>query len=192
MSLEEYADMFGQDLSKRPMDVAGAAPLPGDAVTVEAVRPVTKLGGASVVAEQAGRLADGKKAFVGAVGDIGKAAGYVDDAANFGRVIRGAHLAAKSLGAAGEALGALNDLYNRKLPWQTVVPGALAHGGQSAAASAIGTLGGVAAAGLIGQMLVPIPGLGYALGAAGGIGAGYLADRYLPSREQWGRGFHKP
>jgi hypothetical protein len=192
MSLEEYADTFGQDLSQRPMNVAGAAPLPGDAVTVERVRPVTKLGGASAVAEQAGRFAEGKKGFVGAIMEAGQAAGYVDDTANFDRVIRGAHVAGKSLGAAGEALGALNDIYSRKLPWQTVIPGALAHGGQSAAASAIGTLGGVAAAGLIGQMLVPIPGLGYALGAAGGIGAGYLADKYLPSREQWGRGFYKP
>jgi hypothetical protein len=40
-------------------------------------------------------------------------------------------------------------------------------------------------------MLVPVPGLGYLAGAGGGILASYLADRYLPTREQMGRGLQK-
>jgi len=51
----------------------------------------------------------------------------------------------------------------------------------SAAGAAAGGLAGVALAGAIGQTLVPIPGLGFVLGAAvGGLGSfagGYLADR---------------
>ena len=136
--------------------------------------------------------AEGYKAFIGAVKEIGQATGNVDDATNFDRVIKRTHVAGKVMVPVGEALGTWDDVRNKKLPWQTIVPGAVLHGGQSMAAGAIGGAAGVAAAGLIGQMLVPIPGLGYALGAAAGIGAGYLADRYLPTREQWGRGFYKP
>jgi murein DD-endopeptidase MepM/ murein hydrolase activator NlpD len=51
----------------------------------------------------------------------------------------------------------------------------------SAAGAAAGGLAGVALAGAIGQTLVPIPGLGFVLGAAvgslGAFGGGYLADR---------------
>ena len=57
--------------------------------------------------------------------------------------------------------------------------------GAGAGAAAVGGLAGMAAgealAGMIGQALVPIPGLGFVLGAAvgglAGAGAGYLADR---------------
>jgi murein DD-endopeptidase MepM/ murein hydrolase activator NlpD len=51
----------------------------------------------------------------------------------------------------------------------------------SAAGAAGGALAGAALAGVIGQTLVPIPGLGFVLGAAvgslGALGGGYLADR---------------
>lgn len=57
--------------------------------------------------------------------------------------------------------------------------------GAGAGASAVAGLAGMAAgealAGMIGQVLVPVPGLGFVLGAAvgglAGAGAGYLADR---------------
>jgi hypothetical protein len=55
----------------------------------------------------------------------------------------------------------------------------------SAAGAAGGALAGAALAGAIGQVLVPVPGLGFVLGAAvGGLGAfagGYLADRAYES-----------
>lgn len=57
--------------------------------------------------------------------------------------------------------------------------------GGAAVGAAAGGAAGVALAGLIGQTLVPIPGLGFVLGAAvGGLGAaagGYLADRAYES-----------
>jgi murein DD-endopeptidase MepM/ murein hydrolase activator NlpD len=55
----------------------------------------------------------------------------------------------------------------------------------SAAGAAGGALAGTALAGVIGQTLVPIPGLGFVLGAAvgslGGFAGGYLADRAYES-----------
>jgi len=55
----------------------------------------------------------------------------------------------------------------------------------SAAGAAGGALAGTALAGVIGQALVPIPGLGFVLGAAvgslGGFAGGYLADRAYES-----------
>jgi len=58
---------------------------------------------------------------------------------------------------------------------------AAAGAGGAAVGAAAGGLAGVALAGAIGQTLVPIPGLGFVLGAAvgslGAFGGGYLADR---------------
>jgi len=55
----------------------------------------------------------------------------------------------------------------------------------SAAGAAGGALAGAALAGAIGQVLVPIPGLGFVLGAGvgalGGMAGGYLADRAYES-----------
>jgi hypothetical protein len=55
----------------------------------------------------------------------------------------------------------------------------------SAAGAAGGALAGTALAGVIGQALVPIPGLGFVLGAGvgalGGMAGGYLADRAYES-----------
>ena len=55
----------------------------------------------------------------------------------------------------------------------------------SAAGAAGGALAGVALAGAIGQVLVPVPGLGFVLGAGvgalGGMAGGYLADRAYES-----------
>jgi murein DD-endopeptidase MepM/ murein hydrolase activator NlpD len=63
--------------------------------------------------------------------------------------------------------------------------------GAAAGAAAGGALAGAITAGMIGQGLVPIPGLGFVLGAAvGGLGAfagGYLADRAYEAATKEGK-----
>jgi len=241
MSLEDYAEKIGQDLSQRPVPLTGlevlpeigavpgrgalnadnaraaararSAVLPGDAVTVRpgasafdprkgvlAIRPATGLlspgtqprkGGfaaASDIAETLGIANSVKKGVVEAAVNGGEElAGAMDAFGTARRMLRGIRGANIGLTVAGEAFGLADDL-KRNVPARVAVPGAALHGLGSLGA---GALGG-AAGGLLGTVLIPIPGVGTALGAAAGsILTGVAANKYGPTREHLGWEFDK-
>ena len=130
-----------------------------------------------------GRFLEGQKGVVQAAQDAGEKLRGAKDGFNTAKgVVTGLKRANLGLAAAEEVLGMAADIKSG-VPADVAIPGAVLHGGATLGAGAIG--------GLIGQAMVPIPGLGYLAGAGGGILASYLADRYLPSREQFGRGLQK-
>ncbi len=182
--------------------------LPDDSVTVRpgasgfdprqgvlAARPATGLlspgtqprkGGyaaASDIAETLGIANIVKKGVVeAAVNGARELTGATDAFGTAKRVLSAIKGAGAGLAVAGEAFGLADDL-KRGVPARVAVPGAVAHGAASLGAGAMGTAAGAVA----GQVFIPIPGVGAALGgAAGGILAGLVADKFGPTREHWG------
>jgi hypothetical protein len=122
-----------------------------------------------------GGLAGG--GFVEGTGKLGKRLLPIRNIDNFDRVAKGLGRASILTSVAGEALGAADDYLNNHVPLQVVVPGAIMHGGATAA-------GGLLGAALL-SWAGP-PGM-----AAGGIIGSWLADKYLPSRGEFGRALPK-
>ncbi len=187
--------------------------LPGDAVTVQPGASVFDPRNAALAAgPQTGLLSPGtqprrsgyaaasdiagglgianslkKGAVEAAVDGVKELAGATDNFGTAKRVLRGIKGANIGLTVAGEAFGLVDDLKN-KAPARVAVPGAVLHGLGSLGAGALG--GGVG--GLLGTVLIPIPGVGTALGAtAGSIGASILADKFGPTRAHLGWEFDK-
>jgi hypothetical protein len=219
MSLEDYADRIGEDLSQRPVALSGLDVLPdidappGEPVTLRAVRPgpgtsafdphkgilatrpavgrpLSQAGQprrpgfaeASDISGHMDRFIEGQRGVVKAAVDGGKEiAGATDELGTARRVLGGLTGANIGLTVAGEAFGLADDL-KRGVPARVAVPGAVAHGAASGAAAVLGG----AAGGFLGT-LIPIPGVGTALGAAAGsIAAGWAADKFGPTREHYG------
>lgn len=224
MSLEDYADRIGEDLSQRPVALTGLDvlpdidALPGEPVTLRAVRPgpgasafdphkgilatrpvvgrpLSQTGQqsrpgfaeAGDISGHMGRFIEGQEGVVKAAVDGGKEIlGATDELGTAKRVLRGLRGAGIGLTVAEEGLGLADDL-KRGVPARVAVPGAVMHG---AASGVAGLLGG-AAGGAIGT-LIPIPGVGTALGAtAGSILGSWAADKFGPTREHFGWEFEK-
>jgi hypothetical protein len=137
----------------------------------------TLLGGLSVGAEHTGRFVQGKEAFVRGAAKFGEKALGINDLRNFDRVSKGLGRAGGVLSLTGDGLGAADDYFNKGVPLKVVAPGTAMRGGATAAG------------GLVGGMLLGWAGPpGWALG---GLAGSYVADRYLPSREDLGQRFNK-
>ena len=143
---------------------------------------------ASDIAGGFGIANDLKKGAVEAAVNGGKElAAATDDFGTAKRVLKGIKGANIGLTIAGEGFGLADDLKN-KVPARVAVPGAVLHGLGSLGAGAMGG----AVGGAVGTLLIPIPGVGTALGTtAGSIGASILADKFGPTRAHLGWEFDK-
>jgi len=187
LATQQVRNRLGRSMAAIGNTVSGFDPLKGLLATTPSAAhlpaPLSKeghptvLAGLSAGAEHIGRFLEGQKGFVGGVGKLGARLLPIDDLHNFDRVTKGLGRASAITSIAGEALGAADDYFNKGMPLKVVVPGAVLHGGATAAGGLLG--------GALLSWAGP-PGM-----AAGGIIGSWLADKYLPSREQFGRALPK-